>query len=206
MQHTLYHTTELKHKYTTGSYIHSMSPSAWGRRGRFGTLPPRGSKQSGLVNTVISLWCQLPAERQPCPTTSLQQEQTTFGTFTERYLQEYRKPVTSKGSGWLQTYLRPFKLPPEVSPWAQCQQQLQRSNLMHMHAHPWPDLKGDWEQLCRVGAGGMAQGWAALGLLYHTLPQTFLLELTSGIFNGNRTTSVPGDFAFTWREAMSPKV
>lgn len=39
---------------------------------------------------------------------------------------------------------------------------------MQMHAHPWPDLKGDWEQLCRVEAGGMAQGWVALGLVHHT--------------------------------------
>ena len=56
---------------------------------------------------------------------------------------------------------------------------------------------GDWDQLCRAEAGGMAPGLVALGLVHHTLPQTFLPQLTSGISSGNGTASVLGDFAFT---------
>jgi len=35
--------------------------------------------------------------------------------YSERYPHGYKTPVTSKGSGWLQTSLKPFQFPPEVS-------------------------------------------------------------------------------------------
>lgn len=185
---------ELKHKYSTGC-IHPWHVTISMREKKnIWHLATQRDKAIGSGQQCDKPWAQLPAERQPCATAGLQQEQTTranhFQTLTERYLHGYRKPVTSLGSGWLQTYLRHFKLPPEVFPHELSASNSCREVIWCSCTH----IPGQtWRGTGNSCAGRKQGGWHKAGWpwgWHHPLPQTFLLQSTPGISNGNGNTAV----------------